>query len=94
VPPKLLSVKPESGSVNVRPNEVNFQFDEVLNEQVGGGDLNKQVIISPPRARAAARHVQERVGSTDGASTTGSCCDGVAHAFAARPLDANNSTYR
>lgn len=47
VPPKLLSVKPDSGAVNVHPNEVNFQFDEVLNEQIGGADLNKQVIISP-----------------------------------------------
>lgn len=47
VPPKLLSVKPESGAVNVRPHEVNFQFDEVLNEQIAGTDLNKEVIISP-----------------------------------------------
>jgi hypothetical protein len=47
IPPKLLSVKPESGAVNVHPDEVNFQFDEVLNEQSGGLDLEKQVIISP-----------------------------------------------
>jgi hypothetical protein len=47
VPPKLLSVKPESGAVNVRPDEVNLQFDEVLNEQAAGVDLNKNVIISP-----------------------------------------------
>jgi hypothetical protein len=47
VPPKLLSVKPESGAVNVRPDEVNLQFDEVLNEQAAGADLNKSVIISP-----------------------------------------------
>lgn len=47
VPPKLLSVKPESGAVNVRPDEVNFQFDEVLGEQIAGTDLNKQVVISP-----------------------------------------------
>jgi hypothetical protein len=47
VPPKLLSVKPESGAVNVHPDEVSLQFDEVLNEQSGGTDLNKQVIISP-----------------------------------------------
>ena len=47
VPPKLLSVKPESGAVNVHPDEVSLQFDEVLNEQAGGADLNKSVIISP-----------------------------------------------
>ncbi|HET7549712.1 MAG TPA: Ig-like domain-containing protein [Gemmatimonadaceae bacterium] len=47
VPPKLLSVKPESGAVNVHPDEVSLQFDEVLNEQAGGADLNKNVIISP-----------------------------------------------
>ncbi|HEU4585297.1 MAG TPA: Ig-like domain-containing protein [Gemmatimonadaceae bacterium] len=47
VPPKLVSVKPESGAVNVHPKEVSLQFDEVLNEQAAGGDLNKIVIISP-----------------------------------------------
>lgn len=47
VPPKLLSVKPESGAVNVRPDEVNFQFDEVLSEQIGGADLNQAAVISP-----------------------------------------------
>lgn len=47
VPPALLSVKPESGAVNVRPKEVSFQFDEVLNEQAAGADLNKNVMISP-----------------------------------------------
>ena len=47
VPPKLLSVKPESGAVNVLPHEVSLQFDEVLNEQSGGADLDQSVIISP-----------------------------------------------
>ncbi len=47
VPPKLLSVRPESGAVNVHPKEVNLQFDEVLNEQAAGVDLNKNVVISP-----------------------------------------------
>ena len=30
VPPKLLSLKPDSGAVNVHPEEVSLQFDEVL----------------------------------------------------------------
>ena len=49
VPPKLLAIEPESGAVNVRLDEVNLQFDEVLNEQPSGGgsELSDLVIISP-----------------------------------------------
>ncbi|HEX6534290.1 MAG TPA: Ig-like domain-containing protein [Gemmatimonadaceae bacterium] len=50
VPPKLLSVSPDSGAVNVRANEVQMQFDEVLSERPAGGgasDLAGIVLVSP-----------------------------------------------
>ena len=61
VPPKLLSIKPDSGAVNVRPDEVNLQFDEVINEQpaAGGAELSELVIISP-RATGFEAQLRER----------------------------------
>lgn len=46
-PPTLLSVRPDSGSVDSAfDGSVRFQFDEVISEQSGGG-LDKLVTISP-----------------------------------------------
>ncbi|HEU4642405.1 MAG TPA: Ig-like domain-containing protein, partial [Gemmatimonadaceae bacterium] len=50
VPPKLLSVSPESGAVNVRAKEVEMKFDEVLSERPaasGASTLDQLVLISP-----------------------------------------------
>ena len=48
LPPQLLAVKPESGAVNVKANEVSLQFDEVLSEKPGGvQNLSQLVLISP-----------------------------------------------
>jgi hypothetical protein len=48
-PPKLLEVRPESGAVNVKLDEVRLRFDNVLNERPQGGatDLDQLVLISP-----------------------------------------------
>jgi hypothetical protein len=48
-PPKLVSVTPDSGSLNVGPRQVvTFRFDEVLNEQTRlGGPLERIVVVSP-----------------------------------------------
>ena len=48
LPPQLLAVKPESGAVNVKANEVSLQFDEVLSEKPGSvQNLGQLVLISP-----------------------------------------------
>ncbi|MGH7625615.1 MAG: Ig-like domain-containing protein [Gemmatimonadaceae bacterium] len=48
LPPQLLSVKPESGAVNVKAKEISLQFDEVLNEKPSGvQNLSQLVLISP-----------------------------------------------
>ena len=47
-PPELKSVTPDSGAVNVRPDAVVFEFDEVVNERSGGsGRLDALFLISP-----------------------------------------------
>ncbi|MBX9927806.1 MAG: Ig-like domain-containing protein [Gemmatimonadaceae bacterium] len=48
-PPALVEVRPESGAVNVRPSEVRFAFDEVVNERprLGGNTLDALVVLSP-----------------------------------------------
>ena len=47
-PPVLLSVKPESGQLNVRPGQIDFHFDEVVAQQaLGATDLSKLFLVSP-----------------------------------------------
>jgi Bacterial Ig-like domain len=47
-PPVIVSIKPESGTVNVRPKQIDFQFDEVVAQQaLGATDLSKLFLISP-----------------------------------------------
>ena len=43
-PPKILSVSPDSGALNVRTQKITFTFDEYVTVQ----NLNAQLIISPP----------------------------------------------
>ena len=48
VPPVLIGIAPESGAVNVRPDRVEFRFDEVVSERPSGAtSLEQMVLISP-----------------------------------------------
>lgn len=47
-PPHLIGIVPESGAVSVRPNRVEFRFDEVISERPSGAaSLAQLVLISP-----------------------------------------------
>jgi hypothetical protein len=47
-PPVILSVRPESGQLNVRPRQIDFQFDEVVAQQaLGATDLSRLFLVSP-----------------------------------------------
>ncbi len=47
-PPVIVSIKPDSGTVNVRPKQIDFQFDEVVAQAaLGATDLSKLFLISP-----------------------------------------------
>ncbi len=46
-PPKLLAVTPDSGATNVRIGDVDFRFDEVINETPTAGSLDQTFLISP-----------------------------------------------
>ena len=47
-PPVLVGIVPESGAVNVRPDRVEFRFDEVVSERpAGAASLEQLVLISP-----------------------------------------------
>lgn len=65
-PPKIVSVRPESGAVV--PNwkdEVSIQFDEVVDEMAtgggAGGGLEKQVLLSPVRGRVKVSWHRNRI---------------------------------
>ncbi len=46
--PVLIGIVPESGAVNVRPERVEFRFDEVVSERPSGAtSLEQMVLISP-----------------------------------------------
>jgi Bacterial Ig-like domain/Carboxypeptidase regulatory-like domain len=48
LPPVLLTTAPESGAVNVRPDRVDFRFDEVVSERPSGApSLDQLVLVSP-----------------------------------------------
>jgi hypothetical protein len=48
IPPTLVGIVPESGAVSVRPNRVEFRFDEVVSERpAGAASLEQLVLISP-----------------------------------------------
>ena len=47
-PPQILSIVPESGKLNVRAKEIDFDFDEVVAQQaLGATDLSRLFLISP-----------------------------------------------
>jgi Big-like domain-containing protein len=48
IPPHLIGIVPDSGAVSVRPNRVEFRFDEVISERPSGAaSLAQLVLISP-----------------------------------------------
>lgn len=48
LPPTLVGIVPDSGAVSVRPNRVEFRFDEVVSERpAGAASLEQLVLISP-----------------------------------------------
>jgi hypothetical protein len=54
-PPQLTGISPDTNATNVTPDEVRFDFDEVVRERPATGTLEKMVLISPsdgePRVR-------------------------------------------
>lgn len=47
-PPQILSIRPESGGLNVRAKQIDFEFDEVVAQQaLGATDLSRVFLISP-----------------------------------------------
>lgn len=65
-PPKLVSVTPDSGAVNVRAEEVTFAFDAVVSDRPSGqaSSLEALFIISPrdgtPRVRWERNRIEVR----------------------------------
>ena len=64
-PPKLLSVTPDTNSVNQKPSNVTFRFDEVVSERPSGAQsLDRAVVVSPsdgaPRVRWRRSAIQVR----------------------------------
>jgi hypothetical protein len=47
-PPVLVGIVPESGAVNVRPDRVEFRFDEVVSEQPAGATSLEQIVLISP----------------------------------------------
>jgi len=47
-PPQIISLTPDSGQVNVKVKEVQFQFDEVVSDRpAGAAGLDRMFLISP-----------------------------------------------
>lgn len=47
VPPRVVAVTPESGTVNQRPGRIEFHFDKVINDAPAKGQLDQYFLISP-----------------------------------------------
>jgi hypothetical protein len=64
VPPELLRVTPDSGSVNVRTRGVMFEFDVVTNDRSSGpagGDLDNLFLLSPQDGRPRVIWRRDRI---------------------------------
>lgn len=45
--PRVIATRPDSDAVNVTPDKVLIRYDDVIGEQANGGELNRNVLISP-----------------------------------------------
>ena len=62
VPPKLVSVSPDTNATNVRASSVTFRFDEVVSERPGAASsLDKLVVLSPSDGAARVRWRRSRI---------------------------------
>jgi len=62
LPPVVLSVSPDSGSVDERPREVEFRFDEVVEERPSGAPtLAGLVVVSPYQGEPDVRWHRNRI---------------------------------
>ncbi len=62
LPPAVVSVTPDSGTTGVRPNEVEFRFDEVVAERPArGASLAALVLVSPRDGEPEVRWRRNRI---------------------------------
>lgn len=62
VPPKLLSVSPDTNSTNVKASSVIFRFDEVVSERPAAvQSLDKLIVLSPSDGAARIRWRRSRI---------------------------------
>jgi Big-like domain-containing protein len=52
LPPKVLTITPESGQTNVHPKEVEIRFDEVVSDRGSGPSAIDQLFLISPRTSA------------------------------------------
>ncbi|HYW50907.1 MAG TPA: Ig-like domain-containing protein [Gemmatimonadaceae bacterium] len=45
--PRVIATLPDSNAVNVKPDKVLLRYDDVIGEQANGGELSRNVLISP-----------------------------------------------
>lgn len=62
-PPKIIDVNPDSGATNVKIKEVEFKFDEVVNDRPAGGaaTLDQLFLISPRDGSASVSWHRSRI---------------------------------
>jgi len=46
-PPAIVAITPDSGATNIKSKSVEIQFDEVVSDRAGQGELDKLFLISP-----------------------------------------------
>lgn len=46
-PPKIVSITPDSGALNVRDKKVVFEFDDIISDRASRGQLDQYFLISP-----------------------------------------------
>ena len=62
VPPKLVSVSPDTNATNVKASGVTFRFDEVVSERPAAAQsLDKLVVLSPSDGAARVRWRRSRI---------------------------------
>src|SRR6185437_8659371 len=49
-PPQIATITPDSGQVNVHPKQVDFRFDETVNDRPSGASTLDQLFLISPRS--------------------------------------------